>query len=63
MDFDGENTRTKGRDLFDLHVIAKNYTQQFTSTLAVRLMNFSADPDKLVSLYKEDIREGKLLTS
>ena len=47
--FDGENTRSKARDLFDLHFLAKNYPGYFSPELAKRLAHFAADPDKLIS--------------
>ncbi|OBX04148.1 hypothetical protein QV06_07845 [Gallibacterium genomosp. 3] len=59
--YDGDNTRTKGRDLFDLHFIAKNYAEYFTMNLSERLQGFAQDPDKLVSLYREDIEADPLL--
>ncbi|OOF38505.1 hypothetical protein BKK49_09600 [Rodentibacter rarus] len=59
--FDGENTRTKGRDLFDLHFIAKNYGDTLSLPILERLKAFSQDPDKLVSAYSEDIKADPLL--
>ncbi|THA00098.1 nucleotidyl transferase AbiEii/AbiGii toxin family protein [Rodentibacter pneumotropicus] len=59
--FDGENTRTKGRDLFDLHFIAKNYGDMLSLPILERLRTFSQDPDKLVSAYSEDIKADPLL--
>ena len=59
--FDGENTRTKGRDLFDLHFLAGQYPEHFNESLAERLVKFSADPDKLVSLYQKNVQADPLL--
>lgn len=59
--YDGDNTRTKGRDLFDLYFLAKYYSNHFTSELATRLKGFAQDPDKLVNLYREDIEADPLL--
>lgn len=59
--YDGNNTRTKGRDLFYLHFIAKHYPEHFTLDLSQRLRSFSQEPDKLVSLYREDIEADPLL--
>lgn len=59
--FDGDNTRTKGRDLFDLHFIAKNYGCILSSSILERLKIFAQDPDKLVSAYSEDIQADPLL--
>lgn len=59
--YDGDNTRTKGRDLFDLHFLASHYTEYFDAKLATRLKGFAQDPDKLVSLYREDIEADPLL--
>lgn len=59
--YDGDNTRTKGRDLFDLHFLASHYAKHFDFELATRLKGFAQDPDKLVSLYREDIEADPLL--
>lgn len=59
--YDGDNIRTKGRDLFDLHFLARQYPEHFDLDLATRLQGFAQDPDKLVSLYREDIEEDPLL--
>ncbi|EQD95357.1 nucleotidyl transferase AbiEii/AbiGii toxin family protein [Helicobacter pylori] len=59
--FDGEYTRTKARDLFDLHFLAKHYEEHFNLDLAKRLKEFSKDPDKLVSDYLEDKNDDILL--
>ncbi|BDO46592.1 hypothetical protein VN0053_14890 [Helicobacter pylori] len=59
--FDGEHTRTKARDLFDLHFLAKHYEEHFNLDLATRLKDFSKDPDKLVSDYKQNKSEDILL--
>lgn len=59
--YDGDNTQTKGRDLFDLHFLASHYAKHFDFELAPRLKGFAQDPDKLVSLYQEDIEADPLL--
>ncbi|GHQ22361.1 nucleotidyl transferase AbiEii/AbiGii toxin family protein [Helicobacter pylori] len=59
--FDGEHTRTKARDLFDLHFLAKHYEEHFSLDLATRLKEFSKDPDKLVSDYLEDKNDDILV--
>ena len=59
--YDGANTRTKGRDLFDLHFLVSQYSEHFNLALATRLLGFAQDQDKLVSLYREDIEEDPLL--
>lgn len=59
--YDGNNTRTKGRDLFDLHFLASRYPEYFNLDLATRLHEFAGDPDNLVSLYQDDIKEDPLL--
>lgn len=59
--FDGDNTRTKARDLFDLHYLAKNFPHNFSENLAQRLQAFSQDPDKLVSAYETDAERDPLL--
>ncbi len=57
----GEHTRTKARDLFDLHFLAKHYEEHFNLDLASRLKDFSKDPDKLVSDYLVDVKLDALL--
>ena len=59
--FDGDNTRTKARDLFDLHYLAKCFPNQFDADLAQRLQAFSQDPDQLVSAYETDAERDPLL--
>lgn len=59
--FDGENTRIKARDLFDLHYLAKKFPQKFTEDLAKRLYDFAKEPDKLFSVYASDIQFDVLL--
>ncbi|QRN41568.1 MAG: nucleotidyl transferase AbiEii/AbiGii toxin family protein [Neisseriaceae bacterium] len=59
--FDGENTRTKGRDLFDLHFIAKTYGNSLSLPILERLKAFSQDPDQLVNAYSENIKADPLL--
>lgn len=59
--FDGEHIRTKARDLFDLHFLAKHYEEHFNLDLASRLKEFSKDSDKLVSDYQVDVRLDALL--
>ena len=59
--FDGENTRTKARDLFDLHFLAKNYSNHFNVFTAERLAQFSDQPHKLIDLYIDDIESDALL--
>ncbi len=60
--FDGEHTRVKVRDLFDLHFLAKNYAEHFTPEFAKRLMEFSKDPDKLTHLYEVDANRNSILS-
>ena len=59
--YDGDNIRTKGRDLFDLHFLASHYAEYFDDELAARLKGFTQDHYKLVSLYLEDIEADPLL--
>ncbi|MBN6082471.1 nucleotidyl transferase AbiEii/AbiGii toxin family protein [Aggregatibacter actinomycetemcomitans] len=59
--YDGDNPRTKGRDLFDLHFLASHYAEHFDFELATRLKGFAQDPDKLVSLYSQNIQADPLL--
>ncbi|WP_104629378.1 nucleotidyl transferase AbiEii/AbiGii toxin family protein [Helicobacter bizzozeronii] len=59
--FDGQNIRTKAKDLFDLHFLAKNYAGHFTPDFARRLMEFSQNPDELVSLYENNAKNDSIL--
>lgn len=59
--YDGSDIRAKGRDLFDLHFLAHQYPEHFDLNLARRLQGFTQNPDKLVSLYSEDVGADPLL--
>ena len=59
--FDGDNTRSKCRDLYDLHFLAKNYSDKFNEDTAKRLFEFAKDPDILVSRYEMDVKDDQLL--
>ncbi|WP_424408261.1 hypothetical protein [Pasteurella sp. PK-2025] len=59
--YDGNDPRTKGHDLFDLHFLASHYAKHFDFELTTRLKGFTQNPDKLVSLYREDIEADPLL--
>lgn len=59
--YDGSDIRAKGRDLFDLHFLAHQYPDYFDLDLARRLQGFTQNPDKLVSLYSEDVGADSLL--
>ncbi|WP_386698264.1 nucleotidyl transferase AbiEii/AbiGii toxin family protein [Lonepinella sp. MS14436] len=59
--FDGEHTRSKGRDLFDLHFLAKNYPEHFTQNSALRLQQFAQNPDALFEKYKDSVQDDALL--
>lgn len=61
--FDGESTRVKGRDLFDLWFISKNYPDWFTHESLLRLQKFAEDANKLLVLYEQDIKQDVLLSS
>lgn len=61
--YDGDHTRTKGRDLFDLHFLACQYPDSVDLNLARRLQNFAQDPGKLATRYQEDIKDDLLLKS
>ena len=58
---EGDNTRSKCRDLYDLHFLAKNYSESFNVDTAKRLYEFSKDPDVLVSRYDIDVKDDQLL--
>lgn len=49
---DGEHSRTRARDLYDLDFLAANYRDAFTPDLADRLSAFSKDPAALFDRYK-----------
>ncbi|WP_208350157.1 nucleotidyl transferase AbiEii/AbiGii toxin family protein [Helicobacter pylori] len=55
------DNKTKARDLFDLHFLAKHYEEHFNLDLASRLKDFSKDHDKLVSDYLVDVKLDALL--
>lgn len=59
--FDGQNIRTVGRDLFDLHFLSTYYTANFTPELAIRLNDFASDPNKLIQLYSRSIKADALI--
>ena len=59
--YDGENVRTRSRDLFDLHFLASKYSEHFDLDLAKRLNDFAKEPDKLVSRYQYDMKFDPLL--
>lgn len=59
--FDGENPRIKGRDLFDLHFIIKNYGHILPPLTLERFKEFSQNPFRLANLYREDVQSDPLL--
>lgn len=59
--YDGENIRSRARDLFDLHFLASKYSEHFDLDLAKRLNDFAKEPDKLVSRYQYDMKFDPLL--
>lgn len=58
---DGDDPRTKVRDLYDLDYIARRFPAVFDLGLASRLVAFSEDPDSLISRYRADFEEDDLL--
>lgn len=58
---DGEDVRSKVRDLFDLDFIARQFPVIFTPELSLRLKHFAEDPDVLVSRYRADYEEDDLV--
>jgi len=58
---DGNDPRTKVRDLYDIDYIARRFPTVFNQELASRLVEFSADPDSLISRYRADFEEDDLL--
>ena len=59
--FDGEYPRSKARDLFDLHFLAKNYGEVFSEDQMDRLSRFAENPDKLLSTYLPDYMRDNLV--
>jgi predicted nucleotidyltransferase component of viral defense system len=59
--FDGERPRTKARDLYDLEFLSKNYPEEFTEDLARRFRDFTADPERLFSIYLPAFQEDDLV--
>lgn len=59
--YDGDNPRSKIRDLYDLEFIARRWPAVFTSELASRLRAFAADPDVLAVRYRADYEEDDLV--
>lgn len=58
---DGDDPRSKVRDLYDLDFIARVWPSAFSSELALRLKLYAADPDALVSRYRADYEEDDLI--
>lgn len=58
---DGDDPRSKVRDLYDLDFAARRWPAAFTNELALRLRSFAADPDVLVSRYQADYDEDDLI--
>lgn len=58
---DGDDPRSKVRDLYDLGFVARRWPAVFTDELALRLRVFAADPDVLVSRYQADYDEDDLI--
>ncbi len=58
---DGHKPRTAIRDLYDLDFISRKFTEAFTPELAVRLAEFSARPDALISRYQQAWLEDNLV--
>ncbi len=61
--YDGETTRSKVRDLFDLHFLAFHFSNRFSKENAERLHDFAKDPGILESRYKEDLLFDDILRS
>jgi len=58
---DGDDPRSKVRDLYDLDFVARRWPAVFTDELASRLRAFAEDPDVLVSRYQADYDEDDLI--
>lgn len=59
--YDGDDPRSKVRDLYDLDFIARRWPVVFNNQLASRLRAFAEDPDVLASRYKADYDEDDLI--
>lgn len=58
--YDGEYTRAKGRDLFDLHFLAKYYSNHFDVKNCERFKKFVL-ANKTAETYLEDFKQDELL--
>lgn len=58
---DGDDPRSKVRDLYDLDFVARCWPAIFTDELVSRLRSFTADPDILISRYQADYDEDDLI--
>lgn len=59
--YDGDTSRSKVRDLYDLHFLVFNYSDRFSKDNAERLFNFSRSPDVLVERYKDNLLFDNIL--
>lgn len=59
--YDGETSRSKVRDLYDIHFLAFNYSEKFSKKDAERLVNFSKNPDFIVEKYKDNLLFDNIL--
>jgi predicted nucleotidyltransferase component of viral defense system len=58
---DSETPRTKIRDLYDLAYISRHFPSAFTRELALRLNAFVADPDAIVSRFRDAFEEDEFV--
>lgn len=58
---DGQDTRTKVRDLYDIEYIARRFPAIFDDGLAARLKSYSAQPDELFQRYQADWEVDELV--
>lgn len=59
--FDGEDPRSKVRDLYDLCFVARRWPAIFTDQLSSRLSLFAKNPEALVQRYQADYNEDDLI--
>lgn len=58
---DGEDPRTKMRDLYDLDFISRKFPHKFTRELSERLVEFAQSPEDLASRYRDAYLEDDLV--
>lgn len=60
--YDGENTRTRARDLYDICFLTKKYHNCFTKSEIERLKSFGKDIDKIYEQFESSFSTDQLLS-